>query len=505
MSRYVLLILPVCTLLLIGCANPIDDFDKNEVSSTPLNHQIQNRTLGIAISGGGLRSSAYSFGALRTLHKQGKLYEVDIFSTVSGGGYTGYELFANEMFANELCTDPSSYECTRSIQFGDATFSDNVFSERAYAQYYTANFVEYLSWDAISTIFPFYTLIDLYDKKIMRKYGYNDKGRPTRIRISDFNDTTNIAGLPELIVNTTFLEPWPVDFSQDIYEFTFTGAGSDARGFHPYTDGKGPELSKLVAISGAAFKPLLKQKIKDPTIHSDDFLVLSDGGHSENLGAFSLIKRGVCNVVIIDAEHDPDYKFGAYTLLKERLEYWGYNIEVKDIDKLVNTTNRNLRLKSPVMFGKTTAPNGDIQNIYYLKAMNSEYVKEFYTEEMVSKGKTIANKNIAILENNLDENHQWDSKNLSNIKMDYDSLFAYHLDSYPGILNSLWHVKLSNALDSNFAKLEFPQYSTMDQSFAINQYFAFVSLGYFSAKVFEEIELTKNCENNMNQLDKNTN
>ena len=108
-------------------------------------------------------------------------------------------------------------------------------------------------------------------------------------------------------------------------------------------------------------------------------------------------------------------------------------------------------------------------------------------------GKIISEDNIKILENNL-SNGQWSSKELSNEKIDYDSLFAYHLDSYPSILNSKWSVKLFNALDNNFVKLEFPQYSTMDQSFFLNQYFAFVSLGYFSAKAFEEIDLTKKCE-----------
>ncbi len=49
-------------------------------------------------------------------------------------------------------------------------------------------------------------------------------------------------------------------------------------------------------------------------------IYLSDGGHSENLGAYSLIVRGIKNVIIIDAEHDSKGKWGALTLLASNLK-----------------------------------------------------------------------------------------------------------------------------------------------------------------------------------------
>jgi len=45
--------------------------------------------VGLAISGGGIRSSSFSLGVLQRLSQQGLLREVDYLSTVSGGGYTG--------------------------------------------------------------------------------------------------------------------------------------------------------------------------------------------------------------------------------------------------------------------------------------------------------------------------------------------------------------------------------------------------------------------------------
>ena len=46
-------------------------------------------TVGIALSGGGVRSAAFSLGALQKFYSRGRLRAVDFLSTVSGGGYTG--------------------------------------------------------------------------------------------------------------------------------------------------------------------------------------------------------------------------------------------------------------------------------------------------------------------------------------------------------------------------------------------------------------------------------
>lgn len=46
-------------------------------------------TVGLALSGGGIRSATYSLGVLRGLAQRGLLARVDCLSTVSGGGYVG--------------------------------------------------------------------------------------------------------------------------------------------------------------------------------------------------------------------------------------------------------------------------------------------------------------------------------------------------------------------------------------------------------------------------------
>jgi hypothetical protein len=48
-------------------------------------------------------------------------------------------------------------------------------------------------------------------------------------------------------------------------------------------------------------------------------IYLSDGGHSENLAAFPLVRRVCENIILVDAEYDPNYTFEAYFKLKESL------------------------------------------------------------------------------------------------------------------------------------------------------------------------------------------
>jgi hypothetical protein len=50
--------------------------------------------IGLALSGGGIRSASFCLGALQALHRVGVLHKIDYLSTVSGGGYIGSSLIA---------------------------------------------------------------------------------------------------------------------------------------------------------------------------------------------------------------------------------------------------------------------------------------------------------------------------------------------------------------------------------------------------------------------------
>lgn len=62
-------------------------------------------------------------------------------------------------------------------------------------------------------------------------------------------------------------------------------------------------------------------------------IYLSDGGHSENLGAFSLVRRLCQEIFIVDAEEDPGYAYDAYFKLKHAVEReMGASLNIPEIE-----------------------------------------------------------------------------------------------------------------------------------------------------------------------------
>lgn len=188
------------------------------------------------------------------------------------------------------------------------------------------------------------------------RFRLNKEVKPTEL----FN-TIQENNLPFWVINTTaayshssvpkmtramFDKAYSERFFDTVYEFSPTHQGSPRFGFHK-VDPESPNfvsLSRQVAISGAAVDSLgpianlaidaanvsLGQYINNPA--NDDatarffhrlipfpfywlhnyqhdetglFTYLSDGGHSDNLGLYSLIRRGVKNIIVLDNEHEP--------------------------------------------------------------------------------------------------------------------------------------------------------------------------------------------------------
>jgi choline dehydrogenase-like flavoprotein len=63
--------------------------DGSSVSDRLAPSTLPGDTVGLALSGGGIRSATYCLGLLQALAASGKLRRVDFLSTVSGGGYIG--------------------------------------------------------------------------------------------------------------------------------------------------------------------------------------------------------------------------------------------------------------------------------------------------------------------------------------------------------------------------------------------------------------------------------
>ncbi len=68
------------------------EFDRREDDAV-----IRKSLIGLALSGGGVRSAAFSLGVLQGLHRYGVLPFIDYLSTVSGGGYAGAYLSSSAL------------------------------------------------------------------------------------------------------------------------------------------------------------------------------------------------------------------------------------------------------------------------------------------------------------------------------------------------------------------------------------------------------------------------
>ena len=71
-----------------------------------MDRQSSHRLIGLAMSGGGIRSASFSLGALQAMVAAGRLKDVDYMSTVSGGGYVGSALTWFTNYAGEEGGEP---------------------------------------------------------------------------------------------------------------------------------------------------------------------------------------------------------------------------------------------------------------------------------------------------------------------------------------------------------------------------------------------------------------
>lgn len=105
-------------------------------------------------------------------------------------------------------------------------------------------------------------------------------------------------------------------------------------------------------------------------------ILLTDGGHSENLGAFSVVRRFPRVVLVVDAEQDPEYNFPGYGELDRLLSKdLNLTISIPAID------HKKAEWKGPVFDGKIRtlpevppAQGGEI-GVIYLKIPTRSWVE----------------------------------------------------------------------------------------------------------------------------------
>lgn len=237
------------------------------------------------------------------------------------------------------------------------------------------------------------------------------------------NDSKN--RLPYLVVNTTTgygntgllwnkFGQFESTLTNRIFEFTPLHYGSSSYGYT--TSESSVSLSRSVSISGAAvdsqaeskFTSLLtamtntnlgyyipnynkstfnrsRQYIPFPFYYfasgtamdiSAPHIYLSDGGHAENLGVFSLVRRGVGTIIVVDAENDTQSGFEGVGILKRALKQEFNATMTLDTDKINN-----------VYDAKTSIITGTISDIPGICGSDSCTIKLIYVKLSMQKKK----------------------------------------------------------------------------------------------------------------------
>jgi len=226
------------------------------------------------------------------------------------------------------------------------------------------------------------------------------------------------AGLPSFVFNTTVCPPRPnaeIPLSQRIFELGSMGLGSDSCGYLGWADTEGlgwepgaqvdngwmfrgldgdpqNQLSPYAivrnfnvapAISGAALSGTNIEQLKTrwllqflnmgleyvvpSPMDRSQAVRLSDGGHSENLGAYALLRRRCRTILVVDAEYDPTYGFGAYRNLKKAArDELGITINIPGLEKILNGTAK-FEARVPILEGTTRFDEQHQGKIYYMK------------------------------------------------------------------------------------------------------------------------------------------
>jgi hypothetical protein len=468
------MVLPLATVALAGCVA----LPKNEpLAQGPLSLQSEEAERpilgdrpewGLALSGGGLRSALFSIGVTKSLYDAGLLGRFGIVSAVSGGSYAAYWLYSNER-AGTAVGSP----------FGERSFAGHNFNARACELMITGNFVTYR--DMIRRGLTPAGAVGLYDEKLARTFGPNETSPPARISEMVAGGFRGSAP-PYLIVNSTLIRPKPKGWRTGLYESTPLLTGNAQYGYLGWTDGS-PRLRQVVSVSGAAVQPLLKQTITSPNPALARLRpVATDGGTSENLGAIALIRRGVRNIVIVDAEHDPKLRYPAYVNLRRRLASYDAKITMETLDAETALGAKNGREGPTLHTGLVRSRDRDgrvvTTNVFYLKMrMSPALRRQFADLPVLAAGERYDEVFTSLWKQPLGP----DCSRVEATAPMPRSMLLYYVAGYSQFLNEESAVRFSKHLPT-FFRGQFPHYLTPDQSYYTDQVLAFIGLGYLEGE-----------------------
>ncbi len=356
--------------------------------------------LGLALSGGGIRSGAVSLGVLQTLQESNVLSEFDYVSTVSGGGYPVYGLLY-QMVKNKSALP-------------DLLDEKSAFIARAEAK---SDFIPNWEYMAAIPLIPGYiggaihrqysAAQPTYKAKIHGTFGgdfYSTVGRPpignvTADKIPGF--PTPIFGASASLGSSLPPKKGYLYSYGDFFEISPGFSGSPNIGYFSKAFDDVQMIAAVVMSAAAIDAPQgdfqlpgfvkalnfgLGTGFSAPTQGKTNVsFFLGDGGFIENMGILPLLRRGCTDILVFDNSDDTAL-FDAWFEFERRLpcEYPGWTVSqrLQSPDGKAPSTCKCDHWKLPSHIWVARLKNGEkeVRVVYVKLGINSEYLESYPSE-----------------------------------------------------------------------------------------------------------------------------
>jgi hypothetical protein len=439
---------------------------------------------GVALSGGGVRSAMFSVGVLKGLYDANLLNHVDVISSVSGGGYASYWLYRSQF------RSPAA-------PFGAAVFHDSVFARTVCVLQARGRFHTY---PEIGRNLLRRTNFSGYQRSIQSTFGYEDPPGDD-LPLSAAAAMIRSGQAPFFIINATYYKSTAPTLNRGL-ELTPEYVGSPSRGYLEVgsLSQSAPGWAEAITAAGAA-KALLRHPIPnyfEPPGASPD--TIWDGGYHENLGALALIRRRIPNIVIVDAEHDPDYRFEGYERLRHLLRGEGVEFSVRAIDEFIGEAQIGAPKRriddrphfgtTPVAEGSARFADGQVSRVYYIKMSIADSLVPVLravppADSVYNRGKEIVDSARVLLRTRRDRYPADRCEALSGHSgLAADSRFVYQIANYAEYIANSKKLRLLRLFGRDW-RYDFPHMTTGDQSFYTDQTAALIGLGLLQARGYK--------------------
>lgn len=388
----------ISMVVLSGCAGMrLKERPGHPVMSEP----SSGPKIGLALSGGGIRSGAVSLGVLQTLQAADVLSEFEYVSTVSGGGYPVYgllyQMIQKEKPINELLSEQSEFiENSES----EAKFIPNI-------EYFSSVLLSPF-WGVLTFPFDSYgSGQPTYGAKIHRTFSGGSRPLFFNPAVGKAVDSRRW-GFPTPIFGTSAsvgseAPKARYDYTMgDYFEISPGLSGSPSIGYFTNAFDEFELVSAITTSAAAIDAPQggfqlpfflramnfgLGSKFSHPTQYkTNQHIYLADGGFIENMGILPLLRRGCTDILVVDNSADTTL-FDAWFKFEQNLptEEPGWTV-IQSLRSIPNqifpTTNKcdHWKLPSHIWSARLKNSQRDVRVVYVKLGINSEKLADYPPE-----------------------------------------------------------------------------------------------------------------------------